>query len=81
MVEQITLKSWGNSFGIRIPKKIMESMKLKQEDILEMETTEDSIIIRKAFQHKTFEERLAQYNGDISVNPFEWGEPVGREMI
>ncbi len=31
--------------------------------------------------HKSFEERLAEYNGEIAVCDFDWGEPVGREML
>ena len=35
----------------------------------------------KAFRHKTFEERLAEYNGEITIEPFEWGAPEGRKML
>ncbi len=33
------------------------------------------------FIHKTFEERLAEYGGEISICDFDWGEPVGRELL
>ena len=36
---------------------------------------------KKQFVHKSFEERLAEYNGEISVCDFDWGEPVGREFL
>ncbi len=36
---------------------------------------------KKQFVHKSFEERLAEYNGEISVCDFDWGEPVGRELL
>jgi antitoxin MazE len=81
MTEQVTLKAWGNSFGIRIPRKFLEKLDVKDEDVLQLEAVEDTIIIRKAFRHKTFEERLAAYNGMISTEPFEWGEPKGREIL
>ena len=81
MMDQVTLKAWGNSFGIRIPKQFMKLLNLKKEDILQMEATEDAIVIRKAFRHKTFEERLSDYNGEISVEAFDWGEPKGRELL
>jgi antitoxin MazE len=41
----------------------------------------DTIILRKSFKHKTFKERLAEYNGEISVCDFDWGEPVGKEIL
>lgn len=37
-----------------------------------------SIVLNK-YKHKTFEERVAEYNGEISVCDFDWGEPVGKE--
>ncbi len=81
MTEQVSLKTWGNSYGIRIPKKMMEVLHLKNEDPLLLETDGDKIIIRKKFRHKTFEERLSEYEGQISVVPFDWGEPKGRELF
>ena len=33
------------------------------------------------FEHKTFEERLAEYDGRIELYEYDWGEPVGRELL
>ena len=81
MTDQVILKAWGNSSGIRIPRKIMEVLNIKNEDVLLLETTEDAIVIRKAFRHKTFEERLSEFNGEISLEAFDWGEAKGRELL
>ena len=81
MTEQVAVKAWGNSFGIRIPRKFMEAFNLQPEDTLLLDTTDDAIIIRKAFRHKSFEQRLADYDGKISVEVFDWGEPKGRELL
>ena len=81
MTEQVTIKAWGNSFGIRIPKKMMEKLNIRSDDVLIMEATEDALIMRKAFRHRSFEERLAEYGGKISVEEFDWGEPKGRELL
>ncbi len=80
-MEQVAIRTWGNSQGIRIPKDILNKMKLKTSDILEIEIEKDAIVLRKKFTHKTFEERLAEYGGEISVSEFDWGEPVGREIL
>ena len=56
-------------------------MDLKTSDILEIEVEGGVIILRKPFIHKTFEERLAEFNGEISVCDFDWGEPVGRDIL
>ncbi|MBQ9613290.1 MAG: AbrB/MazE/SpoVT family DNA-binding domain-containing protein [Lachnospiraceae bacterium] len=80
-MEQIAIRAWGNSQGIRIPKKVLDEMNLKVSDVLELEIENDAIILRKQFTHKTFEERLAEYNGEITICDYDWGEPVGREML
>ncbi|MBO7355568.1 MAG: AbrB/MazE/SpoVT family DNA-binding domain-containing protein [Lachnospiraceae bacterium] len=78
---QVAIRSWGNSQGIRIPKDILDRMDLKVSDVLDIEVEDDTIVLKKQFVHKSFEERLADYDGKISVCDFEWGEPVGREIL
>jgi antitoxin MazE len=80
-MEHVAIRAWGNSQGIRLPKDILVRMDLKVSDILDIEIENDKIVLRKQFVHKTFEERLAAYNGQISVSDFDWGEPVGRELL
>ena len=77
----VAIRSWGNSQGIRIPKDILDRMDLKVSDVLDIEVEDDTIVLKKQFVHKSFEERLADYDGKISVCDFEWGEPVGREIL
>ncbi len=81
LMEQVAIRSWGNSQGIRIPKNVLEKMQLKISDVLDLEIKDDTIVLRKQFVHKSFEERLAEFNGEISVCDFDWGEPAGREIL
>ena len=80
-MEQVAIRSWGNSQGIRIPKEILNRLGLKVSDILDIAVEKDTIIIKKSFVHRSFEDRLAEYDGKISVADFDWGEPAGREML
>ena len=80
-MDQVAIRAWGNSQGIRLNKDIMDKMDLKVSDVLDIEISDGTIILRKAFRHKTFEERLAEYDNEISVCDFEWGEPQGRELL
>ena len=80
-MKQVAIRSWGNSQGIRIPKEIMDKMDLKVSDVMDIDIEDDAIVLRKKFVHKTFEERLEEYNGEISICDFDWGEPKGREML
>ena len=59
----------------------MGKMQLKTSDVLDIEIKDDTIVLRKQFVHKSFEERLAEYNREISVRDFDWGEPAGREIL
>lgn len=81
MNEQVVVKAWGNSQGIRIPKGILKKLGIGVEDTLNIETDGEAIIMKKVFKHKTFEERLAEYDGRIELADFDWGEPKGRELL
>ena len=81
MSEQVTVRPWGNSQGIRIPKNILEKLNIGISDTLQIEIEDDAIVLKKTFKHKTFEERVAEYDGKISVYDFDWGEPVGKELL
>ena len=80
-MDQVAIRTWGNSQGIRIPKDILAKMQLKTSDILDISIEDDAIVLRKQFRHKSFEERLAEYEGKISVTDFNWGKPKGRELL
>ena len=62
-------------------KKLLKELKWDVKDVLEMEVCGDEIRIRKPFVHKTLEERIADYDGQIEVCDFEWGDPAGKEML
>lgn len=81
MNEKVAIRPWGNSQGIRIPKNILEQLNIGISDTLQIGIENDTIVLRKAFNHKTFEERVAEYHGEISVCDFDWGEPAGKELL
>ena len=81
MTVQTTIRQWGNSQGIRIPRSILDEAQMEKDDQIVLSVRDNQIIIEKPFVHRTFEERLAEYNGEISVSDFEWGEPAGKELL
>lgn len=81
MGEQVAIKPWGNNQGIRISKNILEKLNIGISDTLQIEVENDAIVFRKVFKHKPFEERLAEYDGEISIYDFDWGEPIGKELL
>ena len=80
-MDSVRVKAWGNSQAIRIPKKYLNLMDINISDELQIELIDNKLTLSKPFKHKTFEERVAEYEGNISVCNFDWGEPKGREML
>ncbi len=73
---------WGNSQGIRIPKSIMKECGIGLNEDLLISVNGDKIIIERAFRHRTLEERAAEYGGDLGpYEEFDWGVPMGREVL
>ena len=66
-MDTVSVKPWGNSQGIRIPKKILDQLNITTSDSLQIEVVDDTIVLRKVFVHKSFEERLNDYNGSIVI--------------
>ena len=62
-------------------QRIFLKLGLHVSDTLQIEVIDDSIVLKKEFKHKTFEERVAEYNGEISICDYDWGEPVGKEIL
>lgn len=84
---EVKIQKWGNSAGIRIPSSILKSLNLKTNDKVDLIQEHDKIIIlRKTQKHKTLEERIEEFNKlpdeeKGSVEPFDWGNDVGKEKF
>lgn len=78
---QTQLKTWGNSQGIRIPKKILEMLSIQVNDVLQLEIVNNGILVKKEHRHRTLEERAAEYGGKLALSDeLDWGEPIGNEV-
>ena len=80
-MHEVAVRTWGNSQGIRIPAEVMKEMHIAKDDILELSVENGIMTLKKKFRHKSFEERLAAYDGQINIAEFDWGEPAGKEII
>ena len=85
-----TIVKWGNSRGVRLPKPFLESLNIKDNDLVDVLTDNGKIIIRKKYQHKTLRQRIEEYHGKefadvLKENPYkfeemDWGQPAGEEI-
>ncbi|WP_245719464.1 AbrB/MazE/SpoVT family DNA-binding domain-containing protein [Pelagirhabdus alkalitolerans] len=75
-----TIRKWGNSLGLRIPKEIVENQNI--DDGLEMEIIEkgNQIILSPVKKQPTLDDLLATYTHDRHHDEIDWGESKGREI-
>jgi len=76
----------GSGQRLQIPQVILNRTGLRENDRVEISCQEDSITIRKAFRHRTLEERLTSFYGKpleeiapVLQEEYDWGKPTGDE--
>jgi antitoxin MazE len=81
----IQLKKWGNSLGLRIPHQLTKNFGWAENSTLEIEETEDALIIRKKLSPITLEELLASIPPDFTypddVQDFTHSTAIGQEIL
>lgn len=78
-----SIQKWGNSQGIRIPKYLLDAVKLTTNDEIIIRAENNTLIIEKAAQtatRKTIKELFADYDGVYKPQEVDWGEQVGKEV-
>lgn len=77
-----TVKKWGNSLGIRIPKAIAEQMDLKDGTAVDLDTSGGLLTIRpKRRRRYTLTGLLAQAKGPNPHGELDRSGPRGRELL
>ena len=82
-----TIQKWGNSQGLRIPKALLDSLGLRENDRVELTQADGGIQIKKAtVGHRTLEERLVAFYGRpveeitrMDESEIDWGKAEGDE--
>lgn len=76
------IQRWGNSQALRLPKMILESAFLKENDKVEIVAVKNEIIIRKVdeIKHKTLAERLKNFSGEYKGEEWNTGKTTGKEI-
>jgi len=77
-----TIKRWGNSAAIRIPRHILAQANLEEEtDVEIILIKEGEITLRAVRKRKSIQELFADYDeGFFQSKEIEWGEPQGNEV-
>lgn len=78
---EIVIKKWGNSDGIRIPNNILKALNLKTNDVLNINTDGEKIIICVPKKKKiSLANEFKNYKGKNLAKDFSWDESVGKEI-
>lgn len=77
------LQKWGNSTGIRIPKKVMNAAKLKVNQTMAISLQNDSIVLTplKDQEEITLDSMLKGVTPEMIGGEFDWGQDVGAELV
>lgn len=54
---------------------------LKENDKVEIEVREGTLIIKPLKKRKTLEERIAEYQGEYQCEEWDTGKPMGNEEL
>ena len=82
-MEVLRVQKWGNSQGIRLPKKILKDLGIDVNDKIEISLNDGEIILRKVKKYIDLDDLFKDYKGDYREDfaEFEFfGEAQGREF-
>ncbi len=82
---QVTVGKWGNNLAVRLPGEVVEAIRLRDGERVDIEAQDGDVVIRRAeprvaladlFRGKTAEAWRAEYAG-----AYDWGPDIGREVV
>ena len=77
----ITIQKWGNRQGVRIPKKILDTVKWTEGEQIIIIVDNGKLIMEKAKEkRKNIKELFADYQGIYEPIDVDWGNPEGNEI-
>ena len=74
-----TMQKWGTSLGLRIPKSILSSLGIRENDKVEIQSKGNGIFIKKALTD--LDMLFEGYEGSTRCDEFDFGEDMGAEKV
>lgn len=75
------IQKWGNSKAIRLPKALLDSANLDENDNVLLEVEGDKIIIKKVDEPRTFSDLIKGFGDSYNFEEADTGSPLGGELI
>lgn len=73
------MQKWGNSYGIRIPKALIDQLELPPDTQFEIREEGGAILLIPVSATPSLEDLLAQVTPENLHGEFEFGQGVGNE--
>lgn len=81
---QLSIRNIGNSFGLILPKNVLDKYSLTNHDMVELTFTDEGMFVKPIIRQKkrrTIQELFANYpDGFIEESEVDFGTPVGDEL-
>lgn len=82
----LTLKKWGNSSAIRLPKSLLEEVGIHDDASFEAEVKDGSIVLKEKKEVESLEELFSDFDTESYFRnkdtlEYDWGKPQGKEIF
>ncbi|RCW74944.1 AbrB/MazE/SpoVT family DNA-binding domain-containing protein [Saliterribacillus persicus] len=75
------IQKWGNSQAIRLPKPILELVKLKESDPVELKVYDGKILIVPEKGHRSLKDRIASFDGELDAQEWDTKSTKDNEVL
>lgn len=72
---------WGNRLAVRIPKAVAERARIKEGDLIGIESLDRHDRLRPTEKIPSLEELVAKITPENCHEEIKWGPAVGKEII
>ena len=82
---KVTVGRWGNNLAVRLPAEIVDAIKLRDGEQVEIEARDGEAMIRRVRQRVSLEALFRgrspdEWRSDYA-GAYDWGADIGREII
>ena len=74
----VSIKKWGNSLALRIPKDVAQTLHIENDSVLELHIDNGAMVV-KPLQNTLLESLVSRINAENIHAEVETGESVGNE--
>lgn len=75
-----TVRKWGNSASVRIPRAVLEEAKLKVDQKVDVQVEAGAVVIRAVRREYDLADLVSQITPENLHPETDWGPPVGKEV-